>query len=37
MPILMPPWVIQELEKASRDAAAGDCYRIKIKPEVIPR
>ena len=29
--------VIQELEKAwVKDAAAGDCYRIKIKAEVIP-
>jgi hypothetical protein len=29
--------VIQELEKAwFKDAAAGDCYRIKIKAEVIP-
>jgi hypothetical protein len=29
--------VIQELEKAwFKDAAAGDCYRIKIKAEVVP-
>ena len=29
--------VIQELEKSwFKDAAAGDCYRIKIKAEVIP-
>ncbi len=29
--------VIQELEKAwYKDAAAGDCYRIKIKAEIIP-
>ena len=29
--------VIQELEKAwFKDAATGDCYRIKIKAEVIP-
>jgi hypothetical protein len=29
--------VIQELEKAwFKDAAAGDCYRIKIKAEIIP-
>ncbi|MBU4582182.1 MAG: DUF4384 domain-containing protein [Proteobacteria bacterium] len=29
--------VIQELEKAwFKDAAAGDCYKIKIKAEVVP-
>ena len=29
--------VIQELEKSwFKDAAAGDCYRIKIKAEVVP-
>ena len=29
--------VIQELEKAwHKDVAAGDCYRIKIKAEVVP-
>jgi hypothetical protein len=29
--------VIQELEKSwYKDAAAGDCYRIKIKAEVVP-
>jgi len=29
--------VIQELEKAwYKDAAAGDCYRIKVKAEVVP-